>query len=144
MRLWNSPLDAGRSWWLLVLLSRVICAPNVHCTFSVSFTRGVIVKSHRKFALSSTAFLGVIVELHWRFASSRPMPSDRPRESGRKLTDVHRGSVTAGMEIFDTLRHIRPDVSTVCVGLAASVIMNPLKALQPLPAAAEGKDLASV
>ncbi|KAI8522575.1 hypothetical protein RHMOL_Rhmol13G0007300 [Rhododendron molle] len=30
------------------------------------------------------------------------------------------GSVTAGMAIYDTMRHIRPDVSTVCVGLAAS------------------------
>ncbi|KAG4394034.1 hypothetical protein AAZX31_03G200200 [Glycine max] len=30
------------------------------------------------------------------------------------------GSVTAGMAIFDTMRHIRPDVSTVCIGLAAS------------------------
>ncbi|CAA3020792.1 ATP-dependent Clp protease proteolytic subunit 5, chloroplastic-like [Olea europaea subsp. europaea] len=30
------------------------------------------------------------------------------------------GSVTAGMAIFDTMRHIQPDVSTVCVGLAAS------------------------
>merc|ERR1712134_83668 len=31
------------------------------------------------------------------------------------------GSVTAGMAIFDTMRHIRPDVSTCCVGLAASM-----------------------
>ncbi|KAF4370064.1 ATP-dependent Clp protease proteolytic subunit 5, chloroplastic [Cannabis sativa] len=31
------------------------------------------------------------------------------------------GSVTAGMAIFDTMKHIRPDVSTVCVGLAASM-----------------------
>ncbi|KAH1073898.1 hypothetical protein J1N35_026226 [Gossypium stocksii] len=31
------------------------------------------------------------------------------------------GSVTAGMAIFDTMRHIRPDVSTVCIGLAASM-----------------------
>ncbi|XP_022983535.1 ATP-dependent Clp protease proteolytic subunit 5, chloroplastic-like [Cucurbita maxima] len=31
------------------------------------------------------------------------------------------GSVTAGMAIFDTMMHIRPDVSTVCVGLAASM-----------------------
>lgn len=31
------------------------------------------------------------------------------------------GSVTAGMAIFDTMRHIRPAVSTVCVGLAASM-----------------------
>jgi ATP-dependent Clp endopeptidase proteolytic subunit ClpP len=31
------------------------------------------------------------------------------------------GSVTAGMAIFDTMRHVRPNVSTVCVGLAASM-----------------------
>ncbi|KAJ1692058.1 hypothetical protein LUZ63_008756 [Rhynchospora breviuscula] len=31
------------------------------------------------------------------------------------------GSVTAGMAIFDTMKHIRADVSTVCVGLAASM-----------------------
>ncbi|GER44359.1 ATP-dependent Clp protease proteolytic subunit [Striga asiatica] len=31
------------------------------------------------------------------------------------------GSVTAGYAIFDTMRHIRPDISTVCVGLAASM-----------------------
>jgi len=31
------------------------------------------------------------------------------------------GSVTAGMAVFDTMRHIRPHVSTVCVGLAASM-----------------------
>jgi ATP-dependent Clp endopeptidase proteolytic subunit ClpP len=27
----------------------------------------------------------------------------------------------AGMAVFDTMRHIRPDVSTVCIGLAASM-----------------------
>ena len=31
------------------------------------------------------------------------------------------GSVTAGMAVFDTMRHVRPHVSTVCVGLAASM-----------------------
>lgn len=31
------------------------------------------------------------------------------------------GSVTAGMAIFDTMLHIRSDVVTVCVGLAASM-----------------------
>jgi ATP-dependent Clp protease, protease subunit len=30
-------------------------------------------------------------------------------------------SVTAGMAIFDTIAHIRPDVSTICVGLAAGM-----------------------
>lgn len=31
------------------------------------------------------------------------------------------GSVTAGMAIYDTMQHIRPKVSTICVGLAASM-----------------------
>ena len=31
------------------------------------------------------------------------------------------GSVTAGLAIFDTMRFIRPDVSTLCLGLAASM-----------------------
>ena len=31
------------------------------------------------------------------------------------------GSVTAGMAIYDTMQHIAPDVSTICVGMAASM-----------------------
>ena len=31
------------------------------------------------------------------------------------------GSVTAGLAIFDTIRYIKPEVSTICVGLAASM-----------------------
>jgi len=31
------------------------------------------------------------------------------------------GSVTAGMGIFDTMKQIRPDVCTICLGLAASM-----------------------
>lgn len=31
------------------------------------------------------------------------------------------GSVTAGLAIIDTMHHIKPDVSTVCMGLAASM-----------------------
>jgi ATP-dependent Clp protease protease subunit len=31
------------------------------------------------------------------------------------------GSVSAGMAIFDTMQFIKPDVSTLCVGLAASM-----------------------
>jgi ATP-dependent Clp protease protease subunit len=31
------------------------------------------------------------------------------------------GSVTAGMAIYDTIQHIRPDVCTICFGLAASM-----------------------
>lgn len=31
------------------------------------------------------------------------------------------GSISAGMGIFDTMNYIKPDVSTVCVGMAASM-----------------------
>ncbi|HSW56159.1 MAG TPA: ATP-dependent Clp endopeptidase proteolytic subunit ClpP [Ignavibacteriaceae bacterium] len=31
------------------------------------------------------------------------------------------GSVTSGMAIYDTMRYIKPDVSTICVGMAASM-----------------------
>ena len=31
------------------------------------------------------------------------------------------GSVSAGMAIFDTMRYIKPQVSTICVGMAASM-----------------------
>lgn len=31
------------------------------------------------------------------------------------------GSVTAGMAIYDTMQYIKPDVSTICVGIAASM-----------------------
>jgi len=31
------------------------------------------------------------------------------------------GSVTSGMAIFDTMQFIQPDVSTICIGLAASM-----------------------
>lgn len=31
------------------------------------------------------------------------------------------GSVTAGMAIYDTMEFIKPDVSTICIGLAASM-----------------------
>ena len=31
------------------------------------------------------------------------------------------GSVSAGMAIFDTMQFIRPDVSTLCIGMAASI-----------------------
>ncbi|MFC1618243.1 ATP-dependent Clp endopeptidase proteolytic subunit ClpP [Patescibacteria group bacterium] len=48
-------------------------------------------------------------------------------ESEDKTKDIHfyvnspGGSVTAGLAIYDTMQHIKPDVSTICVGLAASM-----------------------
>ncbi|MBI3115277.1 MAG: ATP-dependent Clp endopeptidase proteolytic subunit ClpP [Candidatus Kerfeldbacteria bacterium] len=31
------------------------------------------------------------------------------------------GSVTAGMAIYDTMQYVKPDVTTICVGMAASM-----------------------
>jgi len=31
------------------------------------------------------------------------------------------GSVTAGLAIYDTMKYIKPDISTICVGIAASM-----------------------
>jgi ATP-dependent Clp protease protease subunit len=31
------------------------------------------------------------------------------------------GSISAGMAIYDTVQHIKPDVSTICIGMAASM-----------------------
>ena len=31
------------------------------------------------------------------------------------------GSITAGMAIYDTMQYIKPDVATICVGMAASM-----------------------
>lgn len=31
------------------------------------------------------------------------------------------GSITSGMAIYDTMQYIKPDVSTVCIGMAASM-----------------------
>lgn len=31
------------------------------------------------------------------------------------------GSITAGMAIYDTMQYIKADVSTICIGMAASM-----------------------
>ncbi|MBU0692029.1 ATP-dependent Clp endopeptidase proteolytic subunit ClpP [bacterium] len=31
------------------------------------------------------------------------------------------GSVTAGMAIYDTMQHVKPDIATICIGQAASM-----------------------
>ncbi len=31
------------------------------------------------------------------------------------------GSVTAGMAIYDTMQYVKPQISTICVGMAASM-----------------------
>jgi len=38
------------------------------------------------------------------------------------------GSVTAGLAVYDTMQYIKPDVSTICIGLAASMAATLLAA----------------
>lgn len=49
------------------------------------------------------------------------LESDDPDKDINVYVNSPGGSVTAGMAIYDTMQHIKPDVSTICVGLAASM-----------------------
>jgi len=49
------------------------------------------------------------------------LDADDPEKDVQVYINSPGGSVTAGMAIFDTMRQIRPDVVTICFGLAASM-----------------------
>lgn len=48
------------------------------------------------------------------------LESEDPKKDIRLYVNSPGGSVTATLAIIDTIAHIKPDVSTVCVGIAAS------------------------
>lgn len=49
------------------------------------------------------------------------LDADDPEKDIQIYINSPGGSVTAGMAIFDTMRQVRPDVVTICFGLAASM-----------------------
>lgn len=49
------------------------------------------------------------------------LAADDPEKDIHLYINSPGGSITAGMAIFDTMQHIKPDVSTICVGMAASM-----------------------
>jgi len=49
------------------------------------------------------------------------LEADDPKKDISLYVNSPGGSVTAGLSIIDTMRHIKPNVSTVCVGMAASM-----------------------
>jgi len=49
------------------------------------------------------------------------LESDDPDKDISLYINSPGGSITAGMAIFDTMNHVRCDVSTICVGMAASM-----------------------
>ena len=49
------------------------------------------------------------------------LEADNPKKDIFLYVNSPGGSVTAGLSIIDTMHHIKPDVATVCVGIAASM-----------------------
>jgi len=49
------------------------------------------------------------------------LESDDPKKDIFLYINSPGGSVTAGLAIIDTMNHIKPNVATVCVGMAASM-----------------------
>lgn len=49
------------------------------------------------------------------------LESQNPEKDINLYVNSPGGSVTAGLAIYDTMQHIRPDVQTICMGQAASM-----------------------
>lgn len=49
------------------------------------------------------------------------LEADDPKKDVSIYISSPGGSVTAGFAIYDTIKYIKPEVSTICVGLAASM-----------------------
>ncbi|MFD1957042.1 ATP-dependent Clp endopeptidase proteolytic subunit ClpP [Paenibacillus thailandensis] len=49
------------------------------------------------------------------------LTADDPEKDISLYINSPGGSITAGMAIYDTMQYIKPDVSTICVGMAASM-----------------------
>lgn len=49
------------------------------------------------------------------------LAADDPEKDISLYINSPGGSVTAGMGIYDTMQYIKPDVSTICMGMAASM-----------------------
>jgi ATP-dependent Clp protease protease subunit len=49
------------------------------------------------------------------------LEADNPDKDINLYINSPGGSITAGMAIYDTMQYIRPNVSTICVGMAASM-----------------------
>lgn len=49
------------------------------------------------------------------------LESEDPKKDIKLYIHSPGGSVSAGLAIYDTMNHIKPDVATICVGMAASM-----------------------
>jgi len=48
------------------------------------------------------------------------LESEDPKKDIKLYVNSPGGSVTSAMAMYDTMNHVKPDVSTICIGLAAS------------------------
>jgi ATP-dependent Clp protease protease subunit len=49
------------------------------------------------------------------------LESEDPKKDIKLYVNSPGGSVTAGLAIYDTMQYVKPDVATICVGIAASM-----------------------
>lgn len=49
------------------------------------------------------------------------LEADDPDKDIQLYINSPGGSITAGMAIYDTMNYVKPDVSTICIGMAASM-----------------------
>ncbi|HEY1074198.1 MAG TPA: ATP-dependent Clp endopeptidase proteolytic subunit ClpP [Patescibacteria group bacterium] len=49
------------------------------------------------------------------------LESEDPKKDVTIFINSPGGSVSAGLAMYDTMRYIKPDVSTICIGMAASM-----------------------
>ena len=49
------------------------------------------------------------------------LTNEDPKKEIKLYINSPGGSVTAGMAIYDTMQHVKPDIATICIGMAASM-----------------------
>ncbi|HEX5430033.1 MAG TPA: ATP-dependent Clp protease proteolytic subunit [Patescibacteria group bacterium] len=79
-------------------------------------------------------FLGDVIDDHIAnlvIAQLLFLDAENPKKDIRLYINSPGGSVTAAMAIYDTMQYVKPDVSTVCIGQAASAAAVLLAAGKP-------------
>lgn len=69
-------------------------------------------------------FLGTAIDSHVAnliIAQLLFLENENPKQDIIMYINSPGGHVTAGLAIYDTMQYIKPDVSTVCIGIAASM-----------------------
>ena len=94
---------------------------------------------YSRLLLDRIIFLGQAIDDHVAnivIAQLLFLENQSPEKDIKLYINSPGGSVTAGLAIYDTMQYIKPDVSTICVGMAASM------GAVLLAAGAKGKRLA--